>query len=197
MRAPGIRSTASRVVVACALLARCKCGGGAPSDAGVPWLDAGDAEVDAARPADVEELWRQAGDAGDDELARLAASEGAEGLEQRAAVSAFRITALRAMGFTPGFSSLPTLGAAAQRGTPDEARAAVESADAIAARKREQVDPEEDDELGAGCAALLAAAKDATRPREVRIGAVRALRMLADHKPCPRASEIPTDVDAK
>ena len=185
------------VVFACALLARCKCGGVAPAaDAGPAWLDAGDAAIDAARPADVEELWRWAEDGGDDELERLALEEGQAGLEERAAVGARRVTALRAMAFVPGYAALPTLGAAAQRGTPDEARAAVLSADAIAARKREQVDPEDDDELAAGCAALLAAAKDATRPREVRVGAVRALRMLEDRR-CVAASEIPTDVDAK
>lgn len=167
----------------------------------MPWLEAGGADADVSRPADVEELWKWASDGGDDELSRLAAIEGEDGLEQRAASGAHRITALRAMAFSPGFSALPTLGAAAQQGTPDEARAAVDSADAIAARKREQVDPEDADELAAGCTSLLAAAKDKARPREVRVGAVRALRMLADGAAagprCVTASEIPTDVDAK
>ena len=68
------------------------------------------------------------------------------------------------MAFAPGFSSLAVLGAAVQRGSDDEAQAAVESADAIAARKHAQTDIEEADELASGCQALLAAAKDPTRP---------------------------------
>ncbi|HEX4513980.1 MAG TPA: hypothetical protein VH054_10600, partial [Polyangiaceae bacterium] len=75
--------------------------------------------------------------------------------------------------------------------------AAALSADAIAARKREQVDPEDDDELAAGCASLLAAAKNTQRARPIRVGAVRALRMLADRPACVKPSDIPTDVDAK
>ena len=153
--------------------------------------------MNVARPADVEELWKQAADGGDDELERLASVEGIHGLEDRATAPSFRITALRAMAFAPGFSAFATLGAAAQKGTEQEATAAVESADAIAARKRQQVDPEDDDELGQGCAALLATAKDASRPRPVRIGAVRALRMLSDRPACAKASDIPTDVDVK
>jgi hypothetical protein len=186
------------VVVACALLARCKCGNAASSEAGVAWLEGGVThDASLARPSDVEELWNRASDGGDDELARLAEREGQDGLEERATSPAHRLTALRAMAFSQGYSALPTLGAAAQRGTAEEAHAAVESADAIAARKRAQVDPEDGDELAAGCAALLAAAKDTKRPREVRVGAVRALRMLDDRPRCPTAAEIPTDVDAK
>ena len=190
------RSHVAKVIIASALFARCKCGDDGAVDGAAPWLDAS-ADANVARSAQLEESWTRAKDGDDDELARLAQKEGAHGLEERAASAQYRVTALRAMAFTPGFSSFATLGGAAEKGTDEEAKVAVESADAIAARKREQVDPEEDDELGVGCTALLATAKDATRPREVRIGAVRALRMLDDHKPCPRASEIPTDVDAK
>jgi len=180
-----------------AVLAGCKCGSGAPADSGAPvWLEAG-VDANVARAPDVEELWKQAADAGDDELERLALVEGTAGLEERATMPAHRVTALRAMAFTPGFSAFPTLGAAAAHGSEEEATVAALSADAIAARKREQVDPEDDDELAAGCASLLAAAKDATRPRPVRIGAVRALRMLSDRPACTRPEAIPTDVDVK
>jgi hypothetical protein len=180
-----------------ALLAGCKCSSGATADAGAPvWLEAG-ADVSVARAPDVEELWTQAADAGDDELERLALVEGTAGLEERAASPGYRVTAIRAMAFTPSFSAFPTLGAAAAHGSEDEAKAAVDAADAIAARKREQVDPEDDDELAAGCASLLAAAKDTTRPRPVRIGAVRALRMLSDRTACVKSDAIPTDVDVK
>ena len=61
---------------------------------------------------------------------------------------------------------------------------------------RRPVDPEDAEELKAGCAALLVAAKDLARPRPVRLSAIRALRMLVeDHGVSP--ADIPTDLDAK
>ena len=190
------RSHAFELITVLSLFARCKCSGTADADAAPPWLEAG-TDVNVARAAEMEELWTRAKDGDDDELARLAAREGEHGLEERAAMPEHRGTALRAMAFSPGFSALPTLGAAAEKGTDGEARAAVASADAIAARKRAQVDPEDADELASGCASLLAAAKDTKRSRDVRVGAVRALRMLVDRPRCVAASQIPTDVDAK
>jgi len=181
------------LLAASILAADCKCGAGGAADGAAPWLDAA-ADVSVARAPELEELWTRAKDGDDDELARLAAAEGEHGLEERATSGAYRVTALRAMAFTPGFSSLAVLGAAAKSGTGDEARAAVESADAIAARKRAQVDLEDHDELMGGCAALLDTAKDAKRPREVRVGAVRALRMLVDYG-CVAREAIPADVD--
>jgi hypothetical protein len=155
--------------------------------------------VNVPRSAELEELWTRAKDADDDELARLAEREGEHGLEERAAMPAHRLTALRAMAYTPSFSALPVLGGAAQHGTEDEARTAVESADVIAARKRPQTDLEDADELKTGCQALMGAARDATRPRVVRVGAVRALRMLGDAYGgrCVKLVDIPTDVDAR
>ena len=190
------RSHVAKVIIASALFARCKCGADGAVDGAAPWLDAA-ADANVARSAQLEELWTRAKDGDDDEVARLAQKEGAHGLEERAASPQYRVTALRAMAFTPGFSSFATIGGAAEKGTDEEAKAAVESADAIAARKREQVDPEDDDELAVGCASLLAAAKNTQRARPIRIGAVRALRMLVDRPKCSRPSEIPTDVDAK
>ncbi len=190
------RSHALQLITACALIARCKCGDGNAADAAPPWLDAA-ADVNVARSPQMEELWTRAKDGDDDELERLAQREGIRGLEERATSPQFRVTALRAMAFAPGFSALPTLGAAAASGTDDEALAAVGSADAIAARKREQVDPEDDEEMQSGCAQLLATAKDAKRARPIRVGAVRALRMLADRPKCVKPADIPTDVDAK
>jgi hypothetical protein len=184
------------LIAAFAVLSRCRCGSHAAADGGAAWLDAG-ADVSLARAADVEELWTRAVDGGDDELARLAEAEGVGGLEERATSPRHRVTALRAMAFAPGLSALPTLGGAAEHGSAEEARAAVDSADAIAARRRRPVDAEEEDELVAGCASLLAAAKNAARPREVRVGAVRALRMMVDLPRCVKASDIPADVDAK
>lgn len=190
------RSHAREIIIALSLFARCKCNGSADADAAPPWLEAG-ADVNVTRAAEIEELWTRAKDGDDDELARLAAREGERGLEERAAMPQHRLTALRAMAFAPGFSAFATLGAAAEKGTDDEARAAVTSADAIAARKRAQVDPEDDDEMAAGCAALLTTAKNKTRAREIRVGAVRALRMLVDRPHCAKAADIPADVDAK
>jgi hypothetical protein len=192
-----MRSHVHHFIIVCTLLARCKCNDGAATDAGT-WIDAS-ADVFVARSAELEELWMRAKDGDDDELGRLAGREGERGLEERAAMPAYRVTALRAMAFSPGFSSLGVLGAAAEHGTDEEARAAVESADAVAARKRAQVDLEEDAELRAGCQSLLAAAKNTTRSREVRVGAVRALRMLGDafHARCVKPVDIPTDVDAR
>ena len=190
------RSHIAKVIIASALFARCKCGGDGPVDGAAAWLDASP-DANVARSAQLEELWTRAKDGDDDELARLAQKEGVHGLEERAASPQYRVTALRAMAFTPGFSSFATLGGAAEKGTDDEAKAAIDSADAVAARKREQVDPEDDDELAAGCTSLLAAAKNTQRARPIRVGAVRALRMLVDRPRCPRPSDIPNDVDAK
>jgi hypothetical protein len=148
------------------------------------------------RTPDVEQLWTEAKDGDDDALARLAVREGPAGLVERAGVVALRPTALRALGHTEGWVGLPTLAAAA-KGDPEElATFAVQSASMLAARKRRQVDPEDAAELREGCDVLLAAAKDATRPRPVRVGAVRALRMLLD-RGCAKASDIPADVDVK
>jgi hypothetical protein len=66
----------------------------------------------------------------------------------------------------------------------------------IASQKRSQVDPEDALELRDGCDSLLVAARDATRPRAVRVGAVRALRMMSD-RGCVNQSDIPADVDVK
>lgn len=191
-------SKPTMLALACLLsVGRCKCNADAEADAAV-WLEAG-ADVNVPRSAELEELWTRAKDGEDDELARLAAREGEHGLEERAAMPQHRVTALRAMAFADGFSALPTLGAAAMHGTSEEASAAVESADTIAARKRTQGDVEDRDELSAGCTALLGAARDAVRPRPVRVGAVRALRMLADAygTHCVKPVDIPTDVDAR
>ncbi len=190
---------ATTVAIACVLsLGRCKCNTDGSADGGMAWMDVA-VDVDVPRAADVEELWTRAREGDDDELARLAAREGEHGLEERAVMPQHRVTALRAMAFAEGFSALPTLGAAAEHGTAEEARAAVESADAIAARKRTQADVEDQAELTAGCAALLGAARDVARPRPTRVGAVRALRMLADAygAHCVKAVDIPADVDAR
>ena len=66
----------------------------------------------------------------------------------------------------------------------------------MAARPRRATDPEDADELHAGCGALLSLARSASRSRERRVLAVHALRMLAE-RGCVRRADIPTDPDAK
>ncbi|HEX4514898.1 MAG TPA: hypothetical protein VH054_15235, partial [Polyangiaceae bacterium] len=114
------RSHVAKAIIASALFARCKCGGDGAVDGAAPWLDAA-ADANVTRSAQIEELWTRAKDGDDDELARLAQKEGAHGLEERAASPQFRVTALRAMAFAPGFSSFPTLGGAVEKGTDEEA----------------------------------------------------------------------------
>lgn len=155
-----------------------------------------DVRAQIERTEDVERVWTDAKDGDESELMRLADREGAVGLVERSVDDRYRLTALRAMAYTEGYVALPELGLAAESGPEDQATAAVDSATSIAARKRAQVDPEDALELREGCDRLLVAAKDTTRPRAVRVGAVRALRMMTD-RGCVKAGDIPTDVDVK
>jgi hypothetical protein len=168
----------------------------ADTDGGPTAKDAAEPVVHLERTPETERLWTEAADAGEDELSRLANVEGAAGLAERAADPAYRTTALQAMAYAEGFAQLPTLGDAAAKGAPEEARIAAESAAILAARVRRPVDPEDAEELKLGCASLLAAAKDVGRPRPVRLAAIRALRMLVDDHGVA-AADIPTDLDAK
>jgi hypothetical protein len=175
----------------------CKDGGGA---------DAGGAEAAAAgsaatpvvvRTPEDERAWTVAKDGEEDDLVRLAQREGASGLAERATDPAWRTTALRAMAYAEGFAQLPALGAAAATGTEEEATLAAASAATLAARKRAPVDPEDAEELADGCGALLGAAKDASRPKVVRVDSIRALRMLSDQPGCVNPADVPHDLDAK
>jgi len=159
----------------------------AVDDAGVPPMDAREAS-----------LWTAAGakDADPEDLARLADLTGCTGLRERADDATRRMTALRAMQYCGDFSELPWLAEVATAGKDDEARAALDSAVELAARPRRATDPEDADELHAGCGALLELAKGAERPKERRVGAIRALRMLVD-RGCVKKADIPTDLDAK
>lgn len=180
-----------------ALAPACTCGKNGPvidADAMVDKSSV-DATADIERSLDVERTWTEANDGGDSELMRLADREGPVGLVERSVDPRYRLTALRAMGYTTGYVALPELGRAAQ-GPEDEANIAVDSAALIASQKRSQVDPEDALELRDGCDSLLVAARDATRPRAVRVGAVRALRMMSD-RGCVNQSDIPADVDVK
>jgi hypothetical protein len=142
------------------------------------------------------EAWAQA-DGGDPaELLRLVDLVGCSELPARAAVPGLRVLAVRAMRYCPDFSELPWLAGVASTGTDDVAIEALETVVDLAARPRRAVDPEDADELHAGCAALLGLARSTDRPRPRRVLAVRALRMLAE-RGCVQRAEIPTELDAK
>jgi hypothetical protein len=78
----------------------------------------------------------------------------------------------------------------------DDAKAALESIVELAARRRRATDPEDADELHAGCVALLDLARSTERSKERRVLAIRALRMLAE-RGCVKRADIPTDLDAR
>jgi hypothetical protein len=84
------------------------------------------------------------------------------------------------MQYCPDFSELGWLARVAQEGNDAEAHTALETVDLLAARPRRATDPEDADELHAGCAQLAAMADANSRPGDRRLLAVRALRMLAD-----------------
>jgi hypothetical protein len=157
--------------------------------------DAGLAPMDAREAAQ----WTAAGakDVDPEELARLADLVGCEGLRERGVEAAERrMTALRAMQYCRDFSELPWLADVATTGSDEEARAALDAAVELAARPRRATDPEDADELHVGCGTLLALAKGAERPKERRVLAIRALRMLVD-RGCVKKADIPTELDAK
>jgi hypothetical protein len=143
-----------------------------------------------------EAAWAEA-DGGDPaELMRLAHRISCEDLRARAALPALRLLAVKAMAYCPDFSELPWLAETATSGADDVAAEALDSILEQAARPRRAVDPEDAEELRAGCTALLALARAPERPRIRRIRAVAALRMLSD-RGCVARADIPSDVDAK
>jgi hypothetical protein len=125
-------------------------------------------------------LWEAAKDGDEMELARLANDRGPMGLEERASDPVLRETALRAMGYTRSLVGLPLLGESAAKDPEPLATAAVQSAEMLAAEPRRTWDPEDALEVRQGCTSLKAAAADVARPKAVRDGASRAVKMLAD-----------------
>jgi hypothetical protein len=157
--------------------------------------DAGAAPMDGHEA----QLWAEAAmDAGDPEdRMRLADQVGCEGMRERAtAQPELRMTAIAAMQYCRDYGELPWLARIAQDGGDAEARAALESIVELAARPRRATDPEDALELHEGCATLLDLARGADRPRDRRVLAVRALRMLAE-RGCVKKTDIPTELDAK
>jgi hypothetical protein len=183
--------------VAIALLAAAACGKSGPASSLA--VDETEAEPDAGGlPLDPREAaqWGEALQGDPEELMRLADLVGCVGLRERASRPEFRATAIRAMEYCPDYSGLPWLAELAAAKNDVEARTALEAIDELAARPRRATDPEDADELHVGCGSLLALARSTSRPKERRVLAVRALRMLAE-RGCVRRADIPTDVDAK
>jgi len=187
-------------LVAATLLALAGCPKNtAPTDAGAGAAIYAPLAADAAPPArapEVDDLWARAADedaGAADDLARLARREGVAGLIERGAHPTLRRTAALALGYTQGFSAMAWLGEVAAIDVEEDALAALGSAVMLAAQPRRAVDPEDAEELRAGCDKLSALAKDPKAARKRRVLAIRALRMLSD-KGC--AKEIPTDLDA-
>ena len=156
------------------------------TDAGRSVLD-----VDAAALRDPL-LWSNAKDGDVEDLATLAAHEGAAGLAEAMSEPELRKVALRAMGYARGWSQLPVLAKAASGKDDEEARLALDSTVELATRPRRSEDPEDAGELREGCEALGVLARDTARPRGRRVAALRSLRMM----PCPKL-ELPDDLDAK
>jgi hypothetical protein len=183
------------------------CGKGKAADAPLPSsslaspaaLDAATAtDDDGNTPMDARESaqWAAARDGDPEESMRLVDLVGCAGLYDRAASAELRPTALLAAQYCPDFSELPWLAQVGTEGSDVDARAALGSAVELAARPRRSVDPEDADELHAGCAGLLSIARATERPRERRVLAIRALRMLVEYG-CVAKSDIPTDLDAR
>jgi hypothetical protein len=195
--------------LAVALLLTIACGKGkattaaAPSGSGAAGeADAGAAAVesdDGAVPMDAREVaqWAAAKEGDPEELMRLADLVTCTGLRERGVQQPeLRPTALAAARYCRDFSELPWLAQVGAEGNDADARAALDAVVDLAARPRRSVDPDDADELHTGCTTLLTLARTADRPRDRRVLAVRALRMLADYG-CVKRPDIPTDVDVK
>lgn len=197
-----------RLLFALALASSCGCGKGKSPDAAVPSASAsapaalvdraGDGGDDGGESPDPREVaqWAAAHDGDPEELMRLVDQIGCEGLEEGASRPELRAIALQAMQYCPDFTELPYLAQVGIDGSDDDARAALTSAVALAARPRRSVDPEDADELHTGCATLLSLARGLERPRDRRVLAIRALRMLSEYG-CVKRADLPADLDAR
>ena len=137
-------------------------------------------------------MWTSAREGPTEDLASLATHEGAAGLVEAAREAELRPTALRAMGFARGWAQLPFLVTTATAKNDEEAKLALDAVLELAARPRRSEDVEDLEELGDGCAKLFGLAREPSQPRDRRVSAVRALRMM----PCPK-QDLPADLDAR
>ena len=184
------------------------CGKGKATTAATPSASSASSAVDGAAaaesddgavPMDAREVaqWAVAKDGDPEELMRLADLVTCTGLHERSVQQPeLRPTALGAAKYCRDLSELPWLAQVGTEGGDADARAALDAVVDLAARPRRSVDPDDADELHTGCASLLALARTPDRPRDRRVLAIRALRMLADYG-CVKRPDIPTDLDAK
>ena len=141
-------------------------------------------------------LWAAAKEGEAEDLMRLSDRVGCPGLRERASAPELRSTAVRAMEFCGDYSELGWLADLAMTASDEVALSALASIDALAALARRPLDPEDAEDLRAGCDGLMKLARSTGSGKDRRVGAVRALRMLAD-RGCVRRTDIPSDVDAK
>jgi len=167
---------------------------GKPSAADHPSTDEGEVRLEPMDPKEVE-AWDRAKDGDDDDRMRLADRVGCTGLRERTQEPGRRSTAIRAMAYCSDFFELPWLVSMAASADDAEGIEALEAIVEQAARPRRATDPEDAQDLAAGCQALLAFSRDRGRPRARRVIAIRALRMLAP-RGCVKRVEIPTEFDA-
>ena len=173
------------IAIAIGCLSVLGCGRGQTSTAGppasgAPDKDSGPAAVSSALSERLETIWAQAKEGEPDDLARLASKEGALGLVERGAQPEWRETAIRALAFSDGWAGLPWLAEVADGANEKEATLAVESTNALAARPRRAVDPEDAAELRAGCDRLAQVANQPKKAKAITLGASRTLHMLTD-----------------
>jgi hypothetical protein len=163
-------------------------------------LAGGENATEEAHPEPMEpreaDAWAHAKDGDDEDRMRLVDLVGCTGLRERAGDPQWRATAIHAMAFCGDFSELPWLVSLGTGGSDPLALDALQSVVDLAARPRRATDPEDAEELGEGCRALLGFARDAHGPKPRRVVAVRALRMLSE-RGCVKAADVPTDLDAK
>lgn len=154
---------------------------------------ASDGGASDVRDAYVDELYRRAAEGTEEDLMRLARRLGPLDLAETARTPDERRIAVRAMAFTEGLAALPILADLAAGEDEALALEAAESATSLAGRGRDQNDPEDADEMRAGCTRFLALAKGSGK-KALRIQAVRTLRLLAD-RGCAKVDDIPKDFD--
>ena len=179
------------------MLVACGGAGAACAKSAASSGDAGAASshLDVPSP-EIDALWAAAASGEADDLARLADREGSAALAEAGADPNKKLVAIHALAYADGFAGLPFLAQAADGADATQAHDAVDSIEMMAARPRRAVDPEDALEVRAACTQLLIIAKNAAKPRPVRVGVIRALRMWGD-RACAPPEEIPIDLDVK
>ena len=136
-----------------------------------------------------EDVWLAASSLAPEDLGRLALREGSVGMVAGAMTPERRRVTVHALAFAEDLEALPFLGEISAGPDPELALVAAESANALAARPRRSVDPEDAIEVREGCDRLRAVAATKEKPKTLRVKIVRALAMLGD-RGCAR--DLPT-----